>query len=290
MAKGYNEHSLRFRTGAIAAFQQMISAMVDMSKQFRLVYTKEGLMVNECVANNSLLMVGNFEACAFQEYETTGAGVLCFNQTEAKFLMDCLAQNTSRDEMVWTYKHDSKKQFVSLRILHDSESEGGDGQPLLEDVYEIAIVNGHREVQELEQEEHVDYVCKVNGADICGFFEYLKKTEDEYDSPELKFLCMPDRLVVEKLGGVDIPRASLTLKKPDSVKKGHERVIAEDAVFTTTSIENIKRLMKYFQITNRGASGDIWLMITQDRPIIFELQVGPLGSLRSVVVPYVMGE
>lgn len=282
---GYNQHSIVFRTGAVTALETVMSAMLELKKSVRFIFNQEGITVNESVCSNQILIMGMFSAGAFHEYKTTGQGVLCFNEEEAGLLKETFSKNTQRDEVRLSYNHKLKKQKVTVEILQDCEASTG-----VETRYEIPIVDGDRDIFELQEGEDMTYGVAVNSKHFYHYIEYLKKTEGDYTDSWVSLLVMDDRFEMEKLDdSVPVSKARLVLSTanlPDNQRS--KRIVREGTIKQEVSVTHLCRLMKLFSIAVKGdrdreGERDIWIYMSQNKPVTFELQVGSLGTISAAV-------
>ena len=282
----YNQHSLRFRTGDIQPLVCLFSAMLELKKSVRLIYNPEGILVHERVAFDQIMIMGQLDSRAFHEFKTTGSGVLCFNELEAVLLMQVLNQNSQRDEVVLEYDHKKKKQLVRVSMIQDQ-----DGDSVSEMAYEIPIVDGDREIFEIDGETEIEFGVKIKADEFRNFVEFFKKMDENYANNFVSIAVMSERLEICKIDPSSvIPRAAMTLQVTGAKTPGNVRVVSEDAIIKEVSAAHLTKLMKLFQICIKGTSGDLWIYLANDKPVIFELQVGSLGTVSASVMPRIEDE
>jgi hypothetical protein len=280
----------QLRSGDTGALATLMYSLGDLTKTLALRFDDRGVEAQEKVCQDCVLLAARLEADKFRKYRSWGSGGILLRPDELYII---LSQAGQRDEVELAYDEDHET-LLRVQIFREDAD--------VEQQYELRLLKySERDLFEAPR-VCMDYVLAINTAYLTNTFTRLLSFGT---SEVMVFNCDKNRLTFSVRGDHLISSAAFTVftgpctderAAQRTRKHGEIRGTSVDADFTRSikqeSVEyrvllrHIRSLGKIFGI-NRGST---FVYLRKDYPLIFELQIGALGTLSITLLPLMDGE
>lgn len=279
------KNGFELRSGDTGALATLMYSLGDLTKTLALRFDEKGIESQEKVCQDCVLLSARLHAEKFRKWRSWGSGGILLKPDELYII---LSQAGQRDEIEICYD-DEKESLLRVQIFREDED--------MEQCYELRLLQySGRDMFEAPRIS-MDYVLAVSTAYLTNTFTRLLSFGT---SEVMVFNCDRERLTFSVRGDHLISSAAFTVftgpctderalqrtrrrgeLKGSSVDAEFTRSIKQESVEYRVLLRHIRSLGKTFGI-NRGST---LVYLRKDYPLIFELQIGTLGTLSITLLP-----
>lgn len=290
--------SFLFQTGDVAAICDLMYGLRDLVETVRFNVTEEGINIGETACQDNLFLFARFLAERFTKFKCVGETTISFYP---EHLHKVLNNHQQRDVMVCEFTSKKEARLLITKYPH------GDDTTVEE--YEIPLLAEEPMLFSSPKRE-VDYLLAFNSGILSTILSGLNSIEKDFEHNWVTIHCTPDQVRFSMDHGCMIGKAQFTLltNRGDAAKPttaatttgqqqvqteaaGTEEMDAVERVEVQTEVSHQYRLqflhqmLKCFSITKGG----IFMYVSKDYPLVFEIKVGSLGELKAALMFRDMG-
>jgi len=281
--------SFKFQTGDVAAICNLMYGLRDLVKTVRFHITDKGIKIGETACQDNLFLFANFMADRFNSYECKGGEcTICFYP---EHLHKVLNNHQQRDVMTCEYSSKKETRLKITKFPHGDDS--------LVETYEIPLLLASPDEYNAPHRE-VDYLLAFNSGILSTILTGLNSLEKDFESNWLTVTCTPRYIQFAMSGGCMISHAKFTLhtsvndemppQKKARRNKGNENdtsniddvdiVLEQKEISHQYRLQYMHQMLKCFSITKGG----IFMYVSEDYPLVFEIKVGSIGELKAALM------
>ena len=286
MAPKKQYDTFKFQTGDVAAMCNFMYGLRDLVKQVRFHVTPKGIKIGEAACQDNLFLFASFLAERFTLFECTGETTICFYP---EHMHRVLNNHQQRDVMTCEYSSKKETKLIITKMPHGDEH--------MVESYEIPLLAGEPDEYESPHRE-VDYLLAFNSGILSGILTGLNSLEKEFEDNWMTITCTPKKVQFSMEGGCMIGHAKFTLftsvnndeppqKRARRNKSGAEEsledvelVSEQKEIVHQYRLQYLHQMLKCFSITKGG----IFMYVSEDYPLVFEVKVGSLGELKAALM------
>ncbi len=280
-------NTFKFQTGDVAAMCNFMYGLRDLVKTVRFHVTPKGIKIGEAACQDNLFLFANFLAERFTMFECQGESTICFYP---EHMHKVLNNHQQRDVMTCQFSSANEEVLMITKVPQGDER-------LIEE-YAIPLLAGEPDEYESPHRE-VDYLLAFNSGILSTILTGLNSLEKEFEDNWINITCTPEQVSFSMEGGCMIGHARFTLKtsvnsdeppqkrarrnnKSASDENLDEVDIAADQQEITHQyrLQYLHQMLKCFSITKGG----IFMYVSKDYPLVFEVKVGILGELKAALM------
>ena len=301
-----NEHSLEFKMRDIGSFVKLLEAVKQMEKILRLGFNRKGLFVNEFGCGNALVLFASLEADEFDNFKTSGHGVIC---VETEDILKVIRNNSQDDSLRLVYNH-KKPKSVRIEIVRDK------ADPNDESTYTFEMRTLYLEEDERTMftaaEEAFDAEAKVSVRDVQNFIASLISIESGalFDAPKdfgldgfIHLSVNQYMITIEKGAGTILGQAKIVMltskgkaalleqgEKPtkDKFIDPWKRMVLPGTIKKQFMLKHLQQMNKFFLINpNKDATLTVYMKKEPPTyPVVFGINVGDMGYSNIALSPH----
>lgn len=285
----------KFKTGDVAAICDLMYGLRDLVQTVRFHVTEEGIKIGEDACMENLFLFANFRAERFTEFECSGECTICFYP---EYMHKILNSHQQRDVMMCEYSSKKDRVVRITKYPHGEES--------CVETYEIPLLLANPS-QYVAPKRKVDYLLAFNSGMLSTILTGFNSLEKDFDQNLITINCTPNYVQFVMEHGCMINHAKFTLytsresrendhppakktrrnknQTPDpnqELLENVERVEDQQAISHKYKLQYLHHMLKCFSITKGG----IFMYVSKDYPLVFEVKVGALGELKAALMFY----
>ncbi len=287
------QYSFKFKTRDISPFLMLMYGLCDLTKKVRLYVDPTGIRISEQTCQMQVLLSGFFHASKFEEFECKGRVVI---SVRPDHVYRAVCNHHESDEMTWVFNH-KKPNKIRIEI-------GTSGNEYHWEVPNLKSVDQMYEAMA----QDVDYCLVYDSNLLTAIFKNFSQIDEDFRQGWIEISSTPKRIIFQMRSNtlVRIGRVTLRMQAEedelDNVTKENtkkrnrnskntehlshmesdmKRKLLQDEVVHQFKLQHIDWLTKLFSMS-RGNS--VCMYFKSNYPLMFEVRVGSLGSLRMAVM------
>lgn len=287
------------KTGDITAINDLMNALINLVDIVHLRVSPSGVKIMEEGCRGDLFITIDLQAERFLEFKCDKEYLIAF---KPEILHTLLNSHNKRDILVLEYKDTKKTKYDLLvkRYMKDNDC--------IEECFTMLLLNSEPEVLTAPQLA-VDWVLVFKTAIFNSIVTTFSSLENDFIENWVTVTCTNKYIRFEMENGfvMNHVRHTLFTSKPDSTDEMVENStrrsqkkrrtsdstnLLENTEFNDNDDEQdyavcqqyrlkyLNQILKCFSVTKGG----VFIYITKDYPIQFEVQVGTIGTLKCTLM------
>lgn len=265
------------RAGDAVAISTVVHALRDVTSVLRLHFSEIGLAIEQPVSNTEIFISFTIHQEKCITYQCNKSGTISLSPNDLYQRLSGAAQG---DEIRLQFKE--KYQYLIITIIKEKKDQISE--------YELQVLNDTEEFSSLEAvSKCFDFVLAIDAQLLHNTFSNLVNLGS---SKVLRLSCNKDRLELyctfddvtsfaRFRFSFGAERARKTIIEDVTDTCNRKAVKTKDKVDLLLSTAHIGQLLKTFNVTKHT----IVMYISEEFPVVFELKIGLLGTLKVTVLP-----
>lgn len=275
------------QTPSVSAMSKLFYGLQDLTPTVTLKISSDGIHICERMFDDNVLVFVNIPAKKLEKLKIEGISIIKFDLSAIyKFINKAEQQ----DVMIWKFNK-KKPDILIINLLRQ-------GSDLILSEFEIKLLPCTSSECSAPPAE-VDYFLGLDSSIVVNYINGLVSMKKDFQYPWVTISCNRTEISFSRNDGFMIPYTKFTLlsgqshigdkKRKRKHKKIHDddelsdhnytRKIIQDPVSQQYCLQYLSQLVKCLSMDKL-----ITVYVKKDFPIIFNVDVGDIGTLRAVVM------